>query len=256
MMLVDSHCHINFPELAENLPQVLDNMQENQVSYALAVSVSRQTADEVLRLAETYPHIFASVGIHPADEETAEFSYDELIERSQHARVVAIGETGLDYHWCKGDLAWQHNRFRVHIQAAKAAGVPLIIHTREAPKDTIKILQEEKAENGVIHCFSEDISFAKAALDLGFYISFSGIVTFKNAQEVQAACKMVPDDRILVETDAPYLAPAPHRGKLNQPAYTRHTAEFIAQLRGTSLEEVARITSDNFFRLFHKAKRL
>lgn len=255
-MLVDSHCHINFPELAENLPQVLDKMVENQVSYALAVSVSRQTADEVLRLAETYPHIFASVGIHPADEETAEFSYDELIERSQHARVVAIGETGLDYHWCKGDLAWQHNRFRVHIQAAKAAGVPLIIHTREAPKDTIKILQEEKAENGVIHCFSEDISFAKAALDLGFYISFSGIVTFKNAQEVQAACKMVPDDRILVETDAPYLAPAPHRGKLNQPAYTRHTAEFIAQLRGTSLEEVARITSDNFFRLFHKAKRL
>ena len=255
-MLVDSHCHINFPELAENLPQVLDKMVENQVSYALAVSVSRQTADEVLRLAETYPHIFASVGIHPADEETAEFSYDELIERSQHARVVAIGETGLDYHWCKGDLAWQHNRFRVHIQAAKAAGVPLIIHTREAPKDTIKILQEEKAENGVIHCFSEDTAFAKAALDLGFYISFSGIVTFKNAQEVQAACKIVPDDRILVETDAPYLAPAPHRGKLNQPAYTRHTAEFIAQLRGTSLEEVARITSDNFFRLFHKAKRL
>ena len=255
-MLVDSHCHINFPELAENLPQVLDKMVENQVSYALAVSVSRQTADEVLRLSETYPHIFASVGIHPADEETAEFSYDELIERSQHARVVAIGETGLDYHWCKGDLAWQHNRFRVHIQAAKAAGVPLIIHTREAPKDTIKILQEEKADNGVIHCFSEDISFAKAALDLGFYISFSGIVTFKSAQEVQAACKMVPDDRILVETDAPYLAPAPHRGKLNQPAYTRHTAEFIAQLRGTSLEEVARITSDNFFRLFHKAKRL
>ena len=255
-MLVDSHCHINFPELAENLPQLLDNMQENQVSYALAVSVSRQTADEVLLLAEQHPHIFASVGIHPADKETAEFSFDELVARSQHPRVVAIGETGLDYHWCKGDLAWQHNRFRVHIQAAKAAGVPLIIHTREAPKDTIKILQEEKADNGVIHCFSEDISFAKAALDLGFYISFSGIVTFKNAQEVQAACKIVPDDRILVETDAPYLAPAPHRGKLNQPAYTRHTAEFIAQLRGTSLEEVARISSDNFFRLFHKAKRL
>ena len=255
-MLVDSHCHINFPELAENLPQVLDKMVENQVSYALAVSVSRQTADEVLRLAETYPHIFASVGIHPAEETAAEFSFDELIKRSQHERVVAIGETGLDYHWCKGDLAWQHNRFRVHIQAAKVAGVPLIIHTREAPKDTVKILQEEKADNGVIHCFSEDISFAKAALDLGFYISFSGIVTFKNAQEVQAACKMVPDDRILVETDAPYLAPAPHRGKLNQPAYTRHTAEFIAQLRGTSLEEVARISSDNFFRLFHKAKRL
>ena len=255
-MLVDSHCHINFPELAENLPQVLDNMQENQVSYALAVSVSRQTADEVLRLAETYPHIFASVGIHPADEETAEFSYDELIERSQHARVVAIGETGLDYHWCKGDLAWQHNRFRVHIQAAKAAGVPLIIHTREAPKDTIKILQEEKAENGVIHCFSEDTAFAKAALDLGFYISFSGIVTFKNAQEVQAACKMVPDDRILVETDAPYLAPAPHRGKLNQPAYTRHTAEFVANLRGMDFEQLGHTTTDNFFRLFHKAKRL
>ena len=255
-MLVDSHCHINFPELAENLPQVLDKMVENQVSYALAVSVSRQTADEVLLLAEQHPHIFASVGIHPADKDTAEFSFDELVARSQHPRVVAIGETGLDYHWCQGDLAWQHNRFRVHIQAAKAAGVPLIIHTRSAPKDTIKILQEEKADNGVIHCFSEDTAFAKAALDLGFYISFSGIVTFKNAQEVQAACKIVPDDRILVETDAPYLAPAPHRGKLNQPAYTRHTAEFVAQLRGVDFEQLAHTTTDNFFRLFNKAKRL
>lgn len=255
-MLVDSHCHINFPELAENLPQVLDKMVENQVSYALAVSVSRQTADEVLLLAKQHPHIFASVGIHPADKETAEFSFDELVARSQHPRVVAIGETGLDYHWCKGDLAWQHNRFRVHIQAAKAAGVPLIIHTRSAPDDTIKILQEEKADNGVIHCFSEDTAFAKAALDLGFYISFSGIVTFKNAQEVQAACKIVPDDRILVETDAPYLAPAPHRGKLNQPAYTRHTAEFVANLRGIDFEQLAHTTTDNFFRLFNKAKRL
>lgn len=255
-MLVDSHCHINFPELAENLPQVLDNMQENQVSYALAVSVSRQTADEVLLLAKQHPHIFASVGIHPADEDAAEFSFDELVARSQHPCVVAIGETGLDYHWCKGDLAWQHNRFRVHIQAAKAAGVPLIIHTRSAPDDTIKILQEEKADNGVIHCFSEDSAFAKAALDLGFYISFSGIVTFKNAQEVQAACKIVPDDRILVETDAPYLAPAPHRGKLNQPAYTRHTAAFVAQLRGVDFEQLAHTTTNNFFRLFNKAKRL
>ena len=178
------------------------------------------------------------------------------MKRSQHPRVVAIGETGLDYHWCQGDLAWQHNRFRVHIQAAKAVGVPLIIHTREAPKDTIKILQEEKADNGVIHCFSEDTAFAKAALDLGFYISFSGIVTFKNAQKVQAACKIVPDDRILVETDAPYLAPAPHRGKLNQPAYTRHTAEFVANLRGMDFEQLAHTTTDNFFRLFNKAKRL
>lgn len=255
-MLVDSHCHINFPELAENLPQVLDNMKENQVSYALAVSVSRQTADEVLLLAKQHPHIFASVGIHPADEDAAEFSFDELVARSQHPRVVAIGETGLDYHWCKGDLAWQHNRFRVHIQAAKAAGVPLIIHTRSAPDDTIKILQEEHADNGVIHCFSEDIAFAKAALDLGFYISFSGIVTFKNAKEVQAACQYVPLDKILVETDAPYLAPVPHRGKLNQPAYTRHTAEFVAQLRGVDFEQLAHTTTDNFFRLFNKAKRL
>ena len=231
-------------------------MAKNQVSYALAVSVSRETADEVLSLAEQYSHIFASVGIHPSEEDAAEFSFDELVQRSQHPRVVAIGETGLDYHWCQGDLAWQHNRFRTHIQAAKAAGVPLIIHTREAPFDTLRILQEEKADNGVIHCFSEDISFAKAALDLGFYISFSGIVTFKNAKEVQAACQFVPDDRILVETDAPYLAPTPHRGKLNQPAYTRHTAEFVAQLRGTDFEQLAQITTDNFFRLFNKAKQL
>ncbi|MBR3425765.1 MAG: TatD family hydrolase [Neisseriaceae bacterium] len=256
MMLVDSHCHINFPELAENLSQVLDEMKTAQVAYALAVSVSRQTADEVLALAEQYPHIFASVGIHPAEETAEEFSFDELVKRSQHPRVVAIGETGLDYHWCQGDLAWQHNRFRVHIQAAKTAGVPLIIHTREAPKDTIKILQEEHADNGVIHCFSEDISFAKAALDLGFYISFSGIVTFKNAKEVQAACQYVPLDKILVETDAPYLAPVPHRGKLNQPAYTRHTAEFVANLRGIDFEQLAHATTDNFFRLFNKAKRL
>ena len=255
-MLVDSHCHINFSELSTNLPQILTEMHKAQVTYALAVSVSRETADEVLLLAKQHAHIFASVGIHPAEENAAEFSFDELIKRSQHPRVVAIGETGLDYHWCQGDLAWQHNRFRVHIQAAKATGVPLIIHTRKAPADTIKILQEEKADNGVIHCFSEDISFAKAALDLGFYISFSGIVTFKNAQEVQAACKMVPLDRLLVETDAPYLAPVPHRGKLNQPAYTRHTAEFMAQLRGIDFEQLAHTTSDNFFRLFQKAERL
>ena len=255
-MLVDLHCHINFPELAENLPQVLDEMKTTQVAYALAVSVSRQTADEVLALAEQYPHIFASVGIHPAEETAEEFSFDELVKRSQHARVVAIGETGLDYHWCQGDLAWQHHRFRVHIQAAKKAGVPLIIHTRSAPHDTIKILQEEKADNGVIHCFSEDTAFAKAALDLGFYISFSGIVTFKNAKEVQAACQYVPLDKILVETDAPYLAPVPHRGKLNQPAYTRHTAEFVANLRGVDFEQLAHATTDNFFRLFNKAKRL
>ena len=188
-MLVDSHCHINFPELAENLPQVLDNMRENQVSYALAVSVSRQTADEVLLLAEQHPHIFASVGIHPADEDAAEFSFDELVSRSQHPRVVAIGETGLDYHWCKGDLAWQHNRFRVHIQAAKAAGVPLIIHTRSAPDDTIKIYKKKKQIMALSIVFPKILSLPKPLWIWVFIFPFQGLLLLKTHRKFRQPVK-------------------------------------------------------------------
>lgn len=253
-MLVDSHCHLNFPDLSENLHHHLHAMSENDVAYALTVSVSKETADEVLHLAENHNNLWATVGIHPEDPDAEEFSYDELILRAKHEKVIGIGETGLDYYWCEGDLSWQHQRFITHIQAAQKSHLPLVVHTRKAPDDTIKILREHHADYGVIHCFSEDIDFAKAALDLGFYISFSGIVTFKNAPKIQEACRYVPSDRILVETDAPFLAPMPYRGKLNTPAYVRHTAEFVAQLRGVSYETIAQQTTDNFFQLFSKAK--
>ena len=169
--------------------------------------------------------------------------------------MVAIGETGLDYHWCKGDLAWQHQRFALHIEAANRSGLPLVVHTRDAAEDTMRLLREHQAHAGVIHCFTEDVNTAKLALDLGFYISFSGIVTFKNATAIQEAARYVPLDRLLVETDAPFLAPVPKRGKPNEPAYVRHTAEFVAQLRGDSLENIAAATTDNFFKLFDKIPR-
>lgn len=255
-MLVDSHCHINFPELADRLPELFSEMQQAGVAYALAVSVSRETFVEVEALAQQYPSVFASVGVHPSYQDAEEFTLAQLLELAQRPRVVAIGEAGLDYHWCKGDLSWQHRRFITHIAAARHSGLPLIVHTREAAADTLRLLREYRAGKGVIHCFTEDVDFAREALDLGFYLSFSGVVTFKNAKKIQAACQYVPDDRLLVETDAPYLAPMPHRGQLNRPAYVRHTAEFVAQLRGQSFEHVAETTTDNFFRLFDKAQRL
>lgn len=254
-MLVDSHCHLNFPELSAQLPELLKEMHDNNVAYALAVSVSHQTFVEVKALAEDYPQLFATVGLHPSHQDEHEFSREELITYAQHPKVVAIGETGLDYHWCKGDLSWQHQRFITHIEAARASDLPLVVHTREAAADTLRLLREQGANKGVIHCFTEDTAFARAALDLGFYISFSGVVTFKNAAAIQEACRYIPADRLLVETDAPYLAPMPYRGKLNRPAYVRHTAEFVAQLRQESFETVADTTTDNFFRLFDKAVR-
>lgn len=175
-----------------------------------------------------------------------------MVEATKHPKIVGIGETGLDYYWCKGDLSWQHQRFADHIQAANESGLPVIVHTRDAAEDTLRILKECHTNSGVIHCFSEDVAFAKAALDLGLYISFSGIVTFKNAPLIQEAAKYVPADRILVETDAPFLAPVPKRGKQNEPSYVRYTAEFVANLRGESLETLAQNTSDNFYRLFKK----
>lgn len=252
MQLIDSHCHLNFEELVSRLPEVLQNMQNNHVKQALAISVSRDSFIQVRTLAEQYPHIYATVGIHPDSESAAEFSLDELIEHASHPKVVGIGETGLDYHWCSGDLSWQHQRFITHIQAAKHTKLPLIVHTRKAGQDTLRLLKEHAAEKTVIHCFTEDIAFAKAALDLGCYLSFSGIVTFKNAKDIQAAAQYCPSDRLLIETDAPYLAPVPHRGKTNEPAFVYHTAEFLAQLRGESLAQLAEQTCANFYRLFSK----
>ena len=250
-MLIDSHCHLNFPDLAQRLPEVLANMAEAGVDKAIAISVSRQSFEEVHAIAQAYPNIYATVGIHPDDPEAEEFSLEELLERAARPKVVGIGETGLDYHWCKGDLAWQHQRFALHIEAANRSGLPLIVHTRDAAEDTMRLLREHQAHAGIIHCFTENVRIAKLALDLGFYISFSGIVTFKNATAIQEAARYVPLDRLLVETDSPYLAPVPKRGKPNEPAYVRHTAAFVAQLRGDSLENIAQATTANCLRLFN-----
>lgn len=252
IQLIDSHCHLNFEGLAGRLPEVLANMSENHVRQALAISVSRDSFDEVLAIAQAHEHIYCTVGIHPDREDAAEFSVDELVAHAQHPKVVGIGETGLDYYWCKGDLAWQHKRFADHIQAGRQTGLPVIVHTRDAAEDTLRLLKEEQVHSGVIHCFSEDVAFAKVALDLGLYLSFSGILTFKNAPLIQEAARYAPRDRILVETDAPFLAPVPKRGKPNEPAYVRHTAEFLAKLRNESLEDVAAYTTENFYRLFDK----
>lgn len=252
MHIIDSHCHLNFEGLKERLPEVLSNMEENGVGQALAISVSRQSFAEVSAIAEVYEHIYCTIGVHPDSKEAEEFSITEMVAAAASPKVVGIGETGLDYYWCKGDLSWQHKRFADHIEAANQTGLPVIVHTRDAAADTLSILKECRVNSGVIHCFSEDVGFARAAMDLGLYISFSGIVTFKNAPLVQEAAKYVPDDRILVETDAPFLAPVPKRGRQNEPAFVRHTAEHIAKLRNQTLEQVAAYTTENFYRLFKK----
>lgn len=252
MYLIDSHCHLNFDGLKDRLPEVFANMEAQSVKQALAISVSKQSFAEVFDIAQAHDHIYCTIGIHPDSQEAEEFTIAEMVEAAKHPKIVGIGETGLDYYWCKGDLSWQHQRFADHIQAANESGLPVIVHTRDAAKDTLRILKECHTNSGVIHCFSEDVAFAKAALDLGMYISFSGIVTFKNAPLIQEAAKYVPADRILVETDAPFLAPVPKRGKQNEPSYVRYTAEFLANLRGESLETLAQNTSDNFYCLFNK----
>lgn len=255
-MYIDSHCHINFPELSARLPEILGKMAENQVTHALCVSVNMPEFPEVLALAEKYPHIYASVGVHPDYEETPEVSVDDLVRLSNHPKIVGIGETGLDYYRLEGDLEWQRERFRTHIRASRATGKPLIIHTRSASEDTIRIMREEGAgtdaggAGGVMHCFTESLQVAEAAMEMGFYISFSGIVTFKSAKDLQAVARAVPLERMLIETDAPYLAPVPHRGKINEPGLVRHVAEFLATLKALPLEQVARQTTDNFFDLF------
>ena len=251
-MFVDSHCHVNFPELASKLPDVLASMAKNRVTHALCIGVNLPELPAVLQLAADHPNLYASVGVHPDYEDTPEPSIETLTELSRRDKVVAIGETGLDYFRVSGDLEWQRARFRTHIRAARECGKPLVIHTRSAAADTLAIMREEHAAEagGVMHCFTESWDVAQGALDLGFHISFSGIVTFKNAQEIKDVARRVPLDRMLIETDSPYLAPVPFRGKLNEPAYVRYVAEEIARLRDMPLEEVAAVTSGNFFRLF------
>lgn len=257
-MLVDSHCHLNFPELAENIESIRQSMMDAQVGHALCVSVTLDKFPEVLKLATQFDNFYASVGVHPDYEDIQEPSVDELVNHAKHPKIVAIGETGLDYFRLTGDLTWQRERFRTHIQAAVRAGKPLIIHTRNAAEDTLRIMQEEGASQvgGVMHCFTESLEVALAAIEMGFYISFSGILTFKNAAQLKAVAQAIPLNRILVETDSPYLAPTPFRGKTNQPAYVKYVAQEIANLRGIHLEEVMRATTDNFFTLFKHAKPL
>jgi len=254
-MLVDSHCHLNFPELANNIQSVRQFMLEEEVGHALCVSVTLDKFPEVLALAEQYDNFYASVGVHPDYEDIEEPSVEVLSHLADHPKVVAIGETGLDYFRLTGDLEWQRERFRTHIRAALIAKKPLIIHTRSAAEDTLRIMREEGAAQigGVMHCFTESLEVALEAIAMNFYISFSGIVTFKNATQLKEVAQKIPLNKILVETDSPYLAPVPFRGKTNQPAYVKYVAQEIANLRGISLDEVMQATTANFFSLFRSA---
>jgi len=258
-MFVDSHCHLNYKGLVEQQVDVLARARESGVSAMLNISTRECEWDDVIGLAEQESDVWASVGIHPheADQHVG-MDCAKLVEKSAHPRVVAIGETGLDYYYDKSDRAQQCTGFREHIKASRETGLPIIIHTRDAEADTAAILTGEMREGaftGVIHCFTASAAFARIALDLGMYISLSGIVTFKNAQDLQDVAKWLPEDRLLVETDAPFLAPIPHRGRTGEPAFVADTACFVAQLRGVAPEILAQQTSDNFYNLFSKAIR-
>jgi len=256
MKLVDSHCHLDFPDLAADLDGILARMADNGVERAMCISVNLPDLPRVIALAERHPQLWATVGVHPDYEDTPEPSVDELVRLADHPRVLAIGETGLDYFRLTGDLEWQRQRFRTHIRAARQVGKPLVIHTRSASADTLRIMEEEGAAEvgGVMHCFTESQAVADAAIAMNFVISFSGIVTFKNARDLQAVAQTIPLDCMLVETDSPYLAPVPHRGKTNQPAWVRHVAEFIADLRGVAPEVIAEATTANFERVFLRGR--
>lgn len=251
-MFVDSHCHLDFPDFAGELPALLDAMATAKVTHALCISVNLPDWPAVHALALAHDNLYATVGVHPDCEDTPEPTVDDLIAFAARPKIVAIGETGLDYYRLSGDLEWQRRRFRTHIRAARRAGKPLVIHTRSAGEDTLSIMREERAgeAGGVMHCFTETWEVARAALDLGFHISFSGIVTFKNAVALKDVARRVPLERMLIETDSPYLAPMPHRGKRNQPAFVSLVAREIAELTGVSIETIGRATSNNFFRLF------
>ncbi|HWI82963.1 TatD family hydrolase [Ramlibacter sp.] len=263
-MFVDSHCHLTFPELLPRLPEIRAAMAEAGVDRALCICTTMEEFESVHALALAHDNFWATVGVHPDTEGLTEPSVGDLVERAARPRVVAIGETGLDYYQMEerkggravADLEWQRERFRTHIRAARQAGKPLVIHTRASSADTIAILKEEGEDGGrasaggVFHCFTETADVARAALDLGFSISFSGILTFKSAQDLRDVAAFVPLDRLLIETDSPYLAPVPYRGKINNPSYVPFVAKQLAQLRGLTVEEIARHTSANFERLF------
>lgn len=250
--LIDSHCHIPLIQPEIDLENILNEAKAQNIIHMLCVSVDLPGFPAIKKLAEDHEMISASVGIHPNTEMDEELTVDEIVELADHEKVVAIGETGLDYFRSEGDLEWQRDRFRRHIRAAKESKKPLIIHTRDAKEDTLKVLEEENAAEigGVMHCFVEDWETAQRAMDMNFMISFSGIVTFKNAKDLQEVAKLTPIEKMLVETDSPYLAPTPNRGKTNQPAYVRYVAEFIAGLKETSIEEVAEHTTRNYQSLF------
>ena len=255
-MFVDSHCHLDFPELTERLPEVLANMAAARVEHALCISVTLEDWPRVVGLAQANAQLSASVGVHPDSADVQEPTVSQLVELSRADRIVAIGETGLDYFRSAGDMTWQQERFRTHIRAARESGKPLVIHTRAASEDTLRIMREEKAgeAGGVMHCFTENWDVAQAALDLGFHISISGIVTFKNAAVVRDVATRVPQERLLIETDSPYLAPVPNRGKTNEPAWVAHVGAAIAALRGLPVETVAAFTTANYHRLFGAAR--
>src|SRR5690606_35837349 len=249
-------CHLDFPELAKNLPDILSGMAQNQVTHALVVSVNLPNWPRLMVLVAPHPHPYASVGVHPDYEDTPEPSVQELADMAQSPKVVAIGETGLDYFRLSEPLEWQRERFRTHIRASRQSGLPLIIHTRSASVDTLRIMKEEGADEfgGVMHCFTESWEVAQAAMEMNFYISLSGIVTFKKAEDLHELAKKLPLDRLLIETDSPYLAPVPHRGKMNNPANVIHVAEKIADLRGVAVADIAMHSTNNFFNLFKKIK--
>jgi len=256
MQLVDSHCHLDLLDLtpySNNIENVLTTAATQDVNYFLCVCVTLKDFPMMLNKILDYPNVWGSVGLHPNEKTSYEPTVEDLFLLGSTKKIIAIGETGLDYYRTEDNHDFQHERFRVHIRAAKKLNKPLIIHSRQAKADTLRILREERADvvHGVMHCFTEDLDMAEAAIDMGFYISFSGIVTFSNAKDLQNVARAIPFERMLIETDCPWLAPVPHRGKPNYPGYVRHVAEFIAELRGVSLEEVAEITTRNFFTLFH-----
>jgi TatD DNase family protein len=252
MQLIDSHCHLPMIEAEGGIEEILANAHKNAVTGMLCVSIDMESFPEVLKLAQAYENVQASVGVHPNIELNGDIDTAQMIRLAQDPAIVAIGETGLDYFRSQGDLEWQRKRFRDHIHVAKTVNKPLIVHSREAKQDVIDVLREERADQvgGVMHCFVDDIDTAMAAIELNFYISFSGIVTFKNAMDLKAVARQVPEDRILIETDSPYLAPLPYRGKQNQPAFVRHVAEHMAELREVSLERIAEASTANYKNLF------